>query len=193
MSYTLKDLHTSKIGLYGGTFDPIHKGHIEVIKASLRHVDQLILIPTFCNPFKLEKPSHPIHRINMLNMALSNHPEFKARVIIDTTECFGAQTVYSFMNIQRWRNISKNLYLVIGTDCWNEIEKWKNFNYIRENVKFIVINRDNNSINNKFNCITQYIPPLFISSSHYRKNHDPSLLEENINKYIQENSLYIIK
>ncbi len=65
----------SRIGIYGGTFDPIHHGHLITAQSvkELRSLDKIIFIPSFISPHKTEwKPSESRHRINMLKLAIGN-------------------------------------------------------------------------------------------------------------------------
>ena len=63
-----------KIGIFGGSFDPIHKGHVEIAKQAIKflNLDKLIFVPANINPFKNKKPVSSVHRLSMLKIALND-------------------------------------------------------------------------------------------------------------------------
>ncbi len=67
-----------QVGIFGGTFDPVHIGHLELaLQAKDKfHLDQVIFIPASISPLKQEKPiTASVHRVTMLELALKNYPE----------------------------------------------------------------------------------------------------------------------
>ncbi|TPI01137.1 nicotinate-nucleotide adenylyltransferase [Mycoplasma struthionis] len=180
-----------KIAIFGGSFNPVHKGHIEVAKFAIENLnlDELYFVPANKNPFK--KASDYVdnkHRINMLNLVLENKmfvSEFETKrqgnsYTIDTVRYFKAKYPEA------------ELYLLIGSDNVPKLNKWKDIDEIAKLVKITVFNRGNvySKINlKKYNCIKLDNPLYNFSSTEY-KTGKLELVDEKVQEYIGKNWLY---
>lgn len=165
-----------KICLFGGTFDPIHKGHIHIAKNALSEfeLDKVIFVPTG-NSYMKKDVSPAIHRLNMLKIALKNYPEFEISDIEIKREGY----TYTRDTIKEIKEIypDAEIYFLIGTDTLFMIEKWVEPEYLFNNLIFIVADRkDDNSkekaeeLKDKFNADIRFSNCDFydISSSDIR-------------------------
>jgi len=184
-----------KIGVFVGCFDPIHKGHIHVIKYLLEHrlVDKVLVIPTESYWSKKTEASSS-DRVYMC--------KFLENESIEVAEEYSKlQYTYEIFEKLEEKYCADNLYLIIGADNIINFEKWKNVDRLLE-YNIIVVNRDNIDIesyvsrfNKKDNFFIidnfDYIP---ISSSHIRENIDEEeikrYIDERVYKYIKEKGLY---
>lgn len=132
----------NRIGLFGGSFDPIHIGHVLVGQAAIEELklDRLFYIPAACSPFKQELPPAPSEsRLAMIRLALAGHCNCE----VDDVEIqrggtsFTIDTVHYFA--QRFPG-SKCFYL-IGADNVMSLPKWRSAPELAELVEFIVIPR----------------------------------------------------
>lgn len=180
-----------KIGLFGGSFDPIHKGHIAIAKSAIQDLDldKLIFIPTHLNPFKTKLPTASIHRINMIKLCLEEKME------ISTFEVDRKGKSYTFETVKYFKNKFPNdeLFLIIGSDNLLKLHKWEHIDFIASNTKMCVYRRTNNinKINIKrFNMklIKNELYPA--SSTNYRAG-DISCVTNLVQQYIGKNKLYI--
>lgn len=138
-----------RIGLFGGSFNPIHIGHLIIASAfydefSLR---RCFLIPNNISPFKITKTDSGIskqHRLNMLRAAIKDDNRFA----IDTFEIERDEISYSFLTIEYFKERYPNdeLYFLIGDDQAREFTKWKNWQSILEN-SYLAVARRNANIN----------------------------------------------
>ena len=131
-----------RIGLYGGSFNPIHMGHMQIAEraCSTFHLDRIIFIPANISPLKdphsLEKNEH---RLKMLELALTGHSCFEiSRFELDRGgKSFTIDTIRHFLS--KYTNFS--MYLIIGEDSLNTISQWKSFKEILTSIDLIVYPR----------------------------------------------------
>lgn len=132
-----------RLALYGGTFDPVHNGHLAVAKAVCRlfALDEFWFIPAYIAPHKRAVPSaSPFHRFAML--ALATQPE--ARFRLSTVELEAPERPYTIDTLTRLRakyDDSARLFFVMGADSWLEIETWRDWQRVLETVDHIVVAR----------------------------------------------------
>lgn len=177
-----------RLGVYVGSFNPVHNGHIGIVNYLLKnnYVDKVLIVPTL-NYWDKQDLIDIKHRINMLKL-------FENEVIIvDKTHNKYVYTTYLFKELEK--EYADTLYLIIGADNIINFDKWKDYKELLK-YKIIVINRNNIDIDtyiNKYNSnnfiiIKDYIP-LDISSTDIRNGND-DYLNPRVLKYIKENKLY---
>ncbi len=189
-------LQKKRIGLFGGTFDPIHLGHTIVAEWLQFKLDlnEIHFIPNYIHPFsKRDNISGPEHRLKMLELALSEFPAFK----ICKHEIKSKEISYSIDTIHYFRKKYPDyqLYYLIGGDNIDEFHLWKNSDDIFRLVTVVVYNRTVRSENkpNKFQFIDS--PLIEISSSqireHIKKGYPyRSFLHPDVYHYIEQKKLY---
>lgn len=181
-----------KIGIYVGSFNPIHLGHVNVINYLLdnKYLDKIFIVPTknYWNKNDLVDINR---RIDMLKYIESDN------IIIDTTN---NNYDYTYQILNEYSKEYKDIYLIIGADNIIKFNEWKNIDDILK-YNIIVLNRDNIDIKyyidkykfdiNKFIILSDY-PYIDISSSTIRNNIDDNkkYLDSRIYKYIKDNNLY---
>ena len=133
-----------KIGIYGGTFAPVHIGHIRSAYAFLSacNLDRLFIMPTNVTPRKTHCPGDdPKTRLHMLNIAFSSLPFYNDKVLISDYEIRNPGISYTYKTLEHFKFISNDLTLLCGTDNFLTLEKWKNFERIFELAKIAHIVR----------------------------------------------------
>lgn len=131
-----------KIGLFGGTFNPIHLGHLraaEVVQTTFL-LDKVLFIPSFIPPHKESKQIvSPGHRFKMVELAVENSVSFFASSI----EIEEKGTSYSILTLQKISKIFPEamFFFILGIDAFLEIDTWKNHKRVLEQCKFVVISR----------------------------------------------------
>lgn len=180
-----------KIAIYGGAFNPIHKGHIKMAKYVIDNLklDKLIFVPSFKGPFKknIELVSGE-DRIKMLELVIENNMAISGFEINRKGVSYTIDTVKYFKN----QYPEDELFLILGSDNLTKLNKWKNIDEITKLVKIIVFRRSENfsKINlKKYNCIlldneiTEESSTGFISGEY--KN-----VESKVKHYIGKNKFY---
>ncbi len=180
-----------KIAIFGGSFNPIHKGHILIAKDAIEmlNLDKLYFVPANKNPFK--KESNYVsneHRVNMINMVLEDKMELSEFEIKRGGLSYTIDTVKYFR--QKFPN--DEIFLLIGSDNVNKLNKWKDIDEISELVKIVVFNRGNkySKINiKKYNCLRLNNQFHDFSSTQYRAG-VLNMVEQKVQDYIGDNFLY---
>lgn len=114
-----------KTGIYGGSFDPVHNGHINAAKNFMEELslDRIIVVPAYCSPFKKGLAVTPSqHRLNMCNIAFGSMPGFEVSdiEIKREDEGFMSDTVAEI----RAQNPDDELYLLLGGDQLLIFDRW---------------------------------------------------------------------
>lgn len=131
-----------KIGIMGGTFDPIHHGHLiaaEYARESMK-LDRIIFLPSGMHPFKNNKNiTNSQTRVKMTELAISSNPYFEISLIGVNRK----DTSYTIDDIRdlKVKYPNDELYFIIGSDIIYEIEKWKEFNKLTKLCKFVLFDR----------------------------------------------------
>lgn len=135
-----------KICIYGGTFDPVHLGHIRSAFAYLAAYDpdKLFIMPTYRPPHKAVCPGdNPQMRLQMLKIAFSSLPFYNDKIIISDYELRQQEISYTYKTLEHFKWISKDLTLLCGTDNFLNLEYWKNHEKIFELATIAHIVRPN--------------------------------------------------
>jgi nicotinate-nucleotide adenylyltransferase len=139
-----------RIALYGGSFDPIHIGHIETIKESFKvlDIDKLIIVPTYLNPFKKDFYATAEKRVEWLEAVLDGLDRVeickyevdrqKPTPSIDTVEY-----IYTQYSINK-------LYFIIGADNLALLHKWQSYDKLSHIVEFVVSTRGDIHIDSRY-------------------------------------------
>ena len=126
------------VALFGGSFDPPHKGHQAIVKklAALNDIDKLIIMPAFLNPLKEETWASASQRLEWCRRVCSG-----PRVIVSDYEITQGKPVYTIETIKALQKEYAVKYLVIGSDNLKEIEKWHKFERLNEMISWLVFTR----------------------------------------------------
>src|SRR6185295_8018246 len=132
-----------RIALYGGTFDPVHSGHLEVARkvSELFEIGQVIFIRARLAPHKTGRPvTAAIHRYAMLALATQDDP----RLLISTFELDAPDrryTVDTVAEFQRRLGADTELFFIMGADSWSEIKTWRDWERLLKITNHIVVTR----------------------------------------------------
>jgi nicotinate-nucleotide adenylyltransferase len=131
-----------KIGLLGGTFNPIHSGHLKAAEIILDKIglEKILFIPSYVPPHKvLTDMAAPYHRLNMVKLAIAGNPVFEA----SSLEIDAEETSYSIITLGKIRNRYpySTIFFIVGIDAFLEIKTWKEYKKVLKQCSFIVISR----------------------------------------------------
>ena len=200
-----------KVGIFGGTFNPIHKGHTEAAYAFLRCVnpDKLLVIPTKIPPHKAIKgDDDPEIRLEMTGRAFSEDGESDARIEVSDIEIRSEGKSYTYYTLQKLKSMGyDDFYLYCGTDMLLSFDSWFRFEDILSMCTLAYASRLENAcpeasqkiamLRERYGARILEIPldPIEISSSEIREmiheGDDASeFLSPAVLRFIEERGLY---
>ncbi len=200
-----------KVGIFGGTFNPIHKGHTEAAYAFLdfAKLDKLLVIPTKVPPHKqITADDIPEIRLEMAKRAFSERPELSARIEVSDIEIKSEGKSYTYYTLQKLKAMGYDeLFLYCGTDMLLSFDSWFRFEDILTDCTLAYASRISEStsavseklamLRGRYGARILEIPltPIEISSSELREaikaGKDASAyLSPAVLNYISERGLY---
>jgi nicotinate-nucleotide adenylyltransferase len=187
------------IGIFGGSFDPVHLGHLITTQHVFeqRNLEKIIFIPNHISPLKQSiVPTHDAHRLKMLQLAIEPFPHFE----VSDFEINRKAVSYTLDTLLKFKKEYDNLELIIGYDNLCIFDKWRMPEKIIGLAKLVVMKRstDLEERPNRFleSAIFIDTPTIEISSTIIRrriKNNQPIdyLVPQKVKEYIVQNRLYI--
>jgi len=138
----LESRRNMRIAILGGTFDPIHNGHLAAAHsvAETFKVDEVHFVPAFSPPHKqLRGITSPFHRFAMVALATDSVERFRP----STIEVDALERRYTVETLDAMRHAypGVELLFIVGTDMYQEIETWKNFRRLFELAHLVIVNR----------------------------------------------------
>lgn len=194
-----------RLCVFQGTFNPIHKVHLEVAKFAKEYYnfERILFIPAYIPPHKSVDKNLALHRFNMVKLAISEYNGFDISDIEYKREG-NSYTYNTILELRKAYNITdEKINFLIGTDAFIKIRTWYNTDKLKELIHFIVFKRTNEFNKDDFNELRgfgydfEFAPMNYIdvSSTRLRENlgngisiNDMELPK--IREYIKEHGLY---
>jgi len=132
-----------RIAIYGGTFDPVHSGHLQIARSisEIFAIDQFLFVPARVAPHKADREvSSGLQRYAMLALATQNDP----RLCVSTHELEGRERQYTVETLDHFRSQIgdlADLFFVMGLDSWTEFTTWRNWEKLPTLANLIVVTR----------------------------------------------------
>lgn len=197
-----------KTGIFGGTFNPVHKGHIMLAEYCMDSVglDRIIMIPTAVPPHKISNDlASENDRLNMCKLACRGKENF----FVSDIEIKRQGKSYTYETLTQLKEIypDDHLYTIMGADMFLTLDRWKNPKIIFEKSSIITIPRDEENkleLENFYNKVLKAMgassiilpnPVMSVSSTFIRENLDnfnliSDMLDKGVYDYIIKNNLY---
>ena len=155
-----------KIGVYGGTFDPIHHGHLILAREALEKLQltKVIFVPTSVSPHKKSTAASGDMRLTMIRAAIASENKFE----VDDCEVRRGPPSYTIDTIReiRTRESEAEFYLLFGQDNVAELPGWHHFNELEKMVRFVVLDRTGATTKHEYEIVCRKID---ISGTEIRK------------------------
>lgn len=192
-----KSAHKS-IGILGGTFNPVHNGHLYVAECARKTLglDEVIFVPTYMPPHKkIHGNAKTKDRIKMLRLSLSG----KTRFTLSLYEIQKKDRSYSVRTakfLKKKLGLQSQLFFIIGADSLKDLKKWKDFPELSKFVRFVVIARPGFGMKSAPPGVLKIrVPGKDVSSTEIRrmaKKQKPlkNLVPRAVSTYIKEKGLY---
>lgn len=196
-----------KIGVFGGSFNPIHNGHIALLQVFVGalSLDKALVIPAFVSPFKQGADGTlPEHRLAMCRLAFENDPHTE----VSSIELQRGGASYTYLTLQELKRQypDSELYLITGADSFMTIQRWKKPEEIFRNAVICTIPRDDDDFKtltyhaaylHTWGARTKVLDARVMSVSstevreHIRKGEDIStMVPLSVENYIRAHGLY---
>ena len=202
--------HT-RVGIYGGTFAPVHNGHVRAAKAFMEQMklDYLFIIPTYLPPHKqIDASDDPLYRLRMCELAFGDIDG----VVISDCEIIRGGKSYTYDTLKELERPNTRLFLLCGTDMVLSFDRWYRFEDILKMCYPVYVRRENDALigNRVVAKITEYYQkygvmfrkiitePLELSSTDVRRavsegRDISSMVPPAVERFICENGLYLQK
>lgn len=185
-----------RIGLFGGSFDPIHQAHVDVALCAIEqlHLDEVQFIPTRHNPWKNKSLASAKERVEMIRIAIKNHPLLSINTIeIDSEDEQKNYTIHTIEKLIQ-QNPQVHYYYIMGMDQANAFDQWKKAKKISQLVQLIAFQRGgykpHYSILDTYHFQLLNNQPVYASSSDVRNGHI-EMLDQDVLRYISSQGLYL--
>lgn len=186
----------SRIALFGGTFDPIHEGHLEIVTRARKEMslDKVIFLPCRHSPHKKTTPSAGnLERLEMIKLATTEIPWAEA----SNFELLRPAPSYTWETVETLKPTFKEgteLFLIIGLDQWNALPRWSYPEKLAAAVTFLVFGRGGDPTPREGYQSYFFKSAHPASSSKIRRqlarNEPSSWLPRKVSNYISSNKLY---
>jgi len=151
----------SRIGILGGTFDPIHVGHLAAARAADEALvfDRLLFIPSHAPPHRPDSPrASGYHRLEMTALAVADVPGWEASDV--ELARGGASYTYDTLTTLREREPASQFFFITGADAFAEIASWRRYPELLELAHFVVIARTGTSFDRILTRLPELAPRL---------------------------------
>lgn len=197
-----------KIGIFGGSFDPIHQGHLNIARSAYEEfsLDEVWFIPAGHSPNKDEHGmTSATNRAEMVELAIAPYPYFK----LSRIEIEAQQTSYTYLTLSKIKEQypDAELYFIMGADSLDYFEKWKHPEIICEKAIILAAVRDDMDvavIQKKITEIQSLFPARIypirggrteVSSTELRSSYKKAgsisaMIPDAVGRYIREHGLY---
>lgn len=182
-----------RLGIYGGTFNPVHHGHLILARQALEEfkLDRLVFVPAAESPFKIQNHSAPPgDRLAMLRLAIEGEDRFS----VDALEIERGGISYSIDTVKMFRNRDPGaeLFFLVGEDNADRLTEWHRFEELKKLVYFVVLSRSEDFQSPEYPVVQRRIE---ISSTEIRNrvaNQESItyLVPESVKHYIEQHQLY---
>ena len=134
------------LGLLGGTFDPVHNGHIAIAQHCITqyNMKSIQFIPNHNHHHKPNVKASASHRVNMLKLAITGHKEWQ----INTMELSNSQPAYSIETVKQLGHTFPDhaLCFILSVESFNSFNTWKNYREITDHCHLIILGRSNHTL-----------------------------------------------
>lgn len=185
----------SRIGLIGGSFDPIHLGHTRIIKEAIQQLslDQILIIPTKNNPWKNKSVATNEQRVEMIQIAIRNIEKAKVETIeLDSTNNDKNYTVDT-IKLLKEKYKDDQLFYIMGMDQASQFDKWKKPKKISKMVQLVAFLRPGYETNDnlkKYHFQLIDVQATQESSTAFKEGH-LEMVDKDVLRYMTNNGIYL--
>ena len=184
-----------KVALFGGSFDPPHQGHQEIVRKALEtlEIDCLIIVPAYLNPFKESSLASANTRLEWCRTLFEGVPH----VIVDDYEIQQAKSIRTSQTVKHFSIQYDVEYLIIGSDNLATLTAWHAFEWLNKTITWVIATRKEHLLDTQklraWKILEMHHP---VSSTYIRKERDLHYIDNKIkhlvSKTLKENTTMTI-
>lgn len=173
------------VAIFGGSFDPPHKGHQKVVENALAslEIDRLIIVPSYLNPFKTSSLATPQQRLQWCHTLFDP----MKKVCVDDYEIRQGRSTTTQQSVRHFKQHHCVKYLIIGSDNLSTLTQWDDFNWLNAEVTWVIANRSGHTIETK--ALKKWLlleMDEMISSSQIRNTLDLQYIDNKIKPSVKD-------
>ena len=172
------------IAIFGGSFDPPHKGHQLIVEKAIENlqIDKLFVVPAYLNPFKTSTLADAATRLSWCHTLFDSIDRVE---VVDYEIKEGKSTVTS-QSVKHFNQAYNVKYLIIGSDNLSTLTKWHAFEWLNETVTWVIVTRDNHHLDTDELNKWELLPiEAAMSSTQIREEKDLQFIDEKIRESVK--------
>lgn len=180
-----------KIAIVGGSFDPIHNGHIQLANQAIERlgVDEVWFMPTKSTPLKDHALTLDQERLAMIDLVVKTNPKFKVCTL--ELERRGKSYTYDTLKELTQKYPENRFYWIIGNDQLKQFDQWKKADELVKMAQFVCFDRDGQIEDSKYDILCMHMPAVPVSSTQIRQGNCLNYVLEDVLQYMYQNRLYV--
>jgi len=172
------------VAIFGGSFDPPHLGHQQIVEMANKSldIDTLLVVPAYLNPFKTSSLASASQRLAWCQTIFDTIPHVR----VEAYEIKEGKSTTTFQSVKHFNIVYDVRYLIIGSDNLSSLTQWHNFQWLNEHITWVIMTRDKQQIDvsrlKEYKILQIEVP---VSSSQIRKQKDLYYVDTKIKKSVQ--------
>jgi len=173
------------VAIFGGSFDPPHLAHQEIVTEAIKSLDieKLLIIPAYLNPFKSSSLAPASKRLEWCQTLFKDID----KVIVEEYEIQQNKSTYTSQTVKHFNKTYDVKYLIIGSDNVPTLTQWKHFEWLNENIIWVIFARGDDDLDlsllREWKMMTLDIP---VSSTQIRESQILDYVDNKIKKSVQD-------
>ena len=173
------------VAIFGGSFDPPHKGHQTIVSKAIETlaIEKLLVVPAYLNPFKTSSLASPSKRLKWCHRLFDKIQN----VSVEAYEIEQKKSTTTFQSVKYFNTLYCVKYIIIGSDNLENLTKWYEFGWLNEHITWVIATRKGYTLHTKmlkkFKLLTIDAP---MSSTQIRNEQDLKYIDTNIQNSLKE-------
>jgi nicotinate-nucleotide adenylyltransferase len=132
------------VAIFGGSFDPPHKGHQRIVEMAIENleIDTLLVVPAYLNPFKTSSLADAKQRLKWCHTLFDEI----SNVIVDDYEIKQGKSTTTSQSVKHFNRVFNVKYLIIGSDNLSTLTKWHAFEWLNSHIVWVIVSREGHAI-----------------------------------------------
>jgi len=173
------------VAIFGGSFDPPHKGHQRIVEKAIEllNIDKLIVVPAFLNPFKTSSLADAQQRLEWSHLLFDEIPN----VIVDDYEIKEGKSTTTEQSVKHFNMTNNVKYLIIGSDNLSTLTKWHQFEWLNSHITWVIVTRRGHLLETaRLESYKTITLDADISSTDIRESEDLQHVDKKIKKSVKD-------